>query len=78
MRKEQFLRFHCESSQCLASVLLHVIKASAGNFEASRSSDTGSLHGNFYVDVKVVVAVRAIGVVNNQQSHFCTILDFQD
>ncbi|KAH6939607.1 hypothetical protein HPB50_019947 [Hyalomma asiaticum] len=78
-----FLELYCDNSECPESVLSaahssrRVVREGdligAGE-DQDRSYRSGSSRDNFAVNVKVVVAARAIGIGHEQLSRFCAIL----
>ncbi|XP_077549490.1 uncharacterized protein LOC144162721 [Haemaphysalis longicornis] len=76
-----FLELHCANSECPESVLSSVHTSSrvvpgdlANGASGSREYRSGSSRDSFAVNVKAVVAARAIGIGHEQLSRFCAIL----
>lgn len=76
-----FLELYCNNSECPESVLsaAHssrrvVPEGHPIGTSAERSYRSGSSRDSFAVNVKVVVAARAIGIGHEQLSRFCAIL----
>lgn len=73
-----FLELCCQNSDCPESALsfTHTSRrtASAGDQGTSARFDSGSSRDSFAVNVKAVLAARAIGAGHDQLSRFCAIL----
>lgn len=73
-----FLELCCENPDCPESALsfTHTSRrtTSAGNQGTSARFDSGSSRDSFAVNVKAVLAARAIGAGHDQLSRFCAIL----
>ncbi|XP_040074766.2 uncharacterized protein LOC120846929 [Ixodes scapularis] len=73
-----FLELHCENSECPESVLSSTFTSKrvtpSGAESANGRHDSGSSRDGFAVNVKAVVATRAIGAGHEQLSRFCAIL----
>ncbi|XP_075736299.1 uncharacterized protein LOC119161920 [Rhipicephalus microplus] len=73
-----FLELHCENAECSESILSSAYSskrvASDGGRGASRSYDSGSSRDAFAVNLKVVLAARAVGIGHEQLSRFCAVV----
>ncbi|KAM7314836.1 uncharacterized protein ISCGN_004620 [Ixodes scapularis] len=76
-----FLELHCANTECPASVLSAVHTSSrvvpgelADGASGSRDYQSGSSRDSFAVNIKAVVAARAIGIGHEQLSRFCAVL----
>ncbi|XP_075742268.1 uncharacterized protein LOC142795883 isoform X1 [Rhipicephalus microplus] len=72
------LELHCENSECSAIVLscsYTSLRVTAdGSSRVSQRYDSGSSRDSFAVNVKAVVAARAVGIGHEQLSRFCSII----
>lgn len=72
------LELHCENSECSATVLscsYTSLRVTAdGSSRVSQRYDSGSSRDSFAVNVKAVVAARAVGIGHEQLSRFCSII----
>ncbi|XP_077554104.1 uncharacterized protein LOC144168976 [Haemaphysalis longicornis] len=73
-----FLELHCENAECPESVLSSSYASkrvtSDGGRSSNRSYDSGSSRETFAVNVKAVLAARAVGIGHEQLSRFCAVV----